>query len=50
MKDPKNCPYCSRVPMPMGLSPEGWANLKEKHDKEHCIKCPTCGKPVETKD
>lgn len=47
MKD-KNCPYC--VPQIMGMSPEGLIALKEKHDKEHCVSCPTCGKPLTPTD
>jgi hypothetical protein len=47
MNRDKDCPYC--YPIVMGMSPEGLQLLKEKHDKDHCIECPTCGKPIETK-
>lgn len=45
-KDPKNCPYCATKPMVWGMSPEGLQALKEKHDREHCIECPTCKRPL----
>jgi len=43
MKD-KQCPIC--YPIPMGLIPEGWASLQEKHDREHLSQCPTCKQPI----
>ena len=38
MKDPYNCPYCQAeegYPGGWGMSPQGWEDMKEKHDKYH---------------
>jgi hypothetical protein len=49
-KDPQNCPYCEAeekgVSSGWSGSPEFWASLKEKHNKEHCERCPACGQPL----
>lgn len=41
-----SCPYCPSVnPLgeAWGMSPEGFASAKENHDRNHTVKCPTCG-------
>lgn len=39
MKDPENCPFCQAelkgVSDSWGMSPEGWAQSRESHDKNH---------------
>lgn len=40
IKDP-NCPIC--YPKVMGLSPEGWIGVRERHDQGHQLSCcPEC--------
>lgn len=38
MKHPESCAYCQEelgVYSPWGMSPEGWANMKIRHESEH---------------
>ncbi len=51
IKDPINCPFCeAEVKGQSGGwsgSPEFWATMKERHIKNHCAVCPTCGQPIQ---
>ena len=49
-KNPLNCPFCKAeekgYSSGWSFSFEGWEKVREKHLKEHCEKCPTCGQPI----
>jgi len=50
----KSCMFCARDPEQTepelwGMSPEGIQAMRERHDREHCDKCPTCGQLKEKK-
>jgi hypothetical protein len=46
----KNCPYCQSEKdghiSGWGISPTGWQQLRDKHEKEHLEHCDKCGQPL----
>ena len=50
MKDPINCPFCEAEEKGQSSgwsgSPEFWSAMQHRHNETHCVKCQSCGQPI----